>query len=131
MRPFQLFSVLMLALGISFAGCAAGKKIFPLHDEVLKVHLPYDLTYLRTEEALERIPGWELEMTEKEKGVIVVRNINYSTWDDADKRNATFWLKRIGPRETSIQLAPESQRVLGGGDLLEQITHYLDNELNK
>ena len=131
MRYFKFWNVLILGLGICLAGCAAQNKVLPLHDEVLTFKLPYDLTYLRTEEALERVDGWELQLTEKEKGVIVVRNISYSSGDDADRREATIWVKRIGPRATSVQLAPESQRVLGGGKLLERVSQYLDQELNK
>ena len=131
MSPFKFRNILVAALGICLAGCAAGNKVLPLHDEVLYFKLPYDLTYLRTGEALERVEGWELEQTEKEKGVIVIRNTNYSSWDDADKRSATFWLKRIGPKETSVQLAPQSQRILGAGMLLERVTQYLDREVNR
>lgn len=131
MRYFKISNVLMVVLGIYFAGCASQNKVLPLHDEVLQFQLPYDLAYLRTIEALERVEGWELQSTEKEKGLIVVRNINFSSVDDADKRNATFRLKRVGPRETSVQLAPHSQRVLGGETLLERISVYLDRELNK
>ncbi len=132
MRHFKFWNVLILGFGICLAGFAAQNKVLPpLHDEVLTFKLPYDLTYLRTEEALERVDGWELQLTEKEKGVIVVRNINYSAWDDADTRVATVWVKRIGAKETSVQLAPQSQRILGGGKLLERVSQYLDQELNK
>ena len=131
MRYFKFLNILILGFGIFFAGCATQNKVLPLHDEVISVHLPYDLTYLRTEEAIERVEGWELELTEKEKGVIVARNINFGTLDDADKRNVTFWVKRVGPRETSVQLAPQSQRIIGGGELLERVSQYLDHELNK
>ena len=131
MRQFRFWNILTLSLGIFFIGCAAKSKILPLHDEVLRFHLPYDLTYLRSTEALERVEGWELESTEKERGIIQVRNINYSSFDDADKRIATLWVKRIGPRETAVQLAPQSQTTLGGGELLERVSQYLDQELNK
>ena len=123
MRPFRLLSLFLLGLGIGFSGCAAaGDKILPIHDEVLRFHAPYDFVYLRVIETLERVEGWELESTEKEKGIIVARNINFSSLADADKRNATFWLKSLGPREISVQLAPQSQRVLGGELLLQRIS---------
>ncbi len=118
----------MLGLGISLAGCAAEKEILPLQDEVLHVHAPYDVTYLRAIEVLERIEGWELEKTEKEKGILVARNINFSSLLDADKRSATFLLKSLGPRETSIQLAPQSQRVSGGDMLLQRISESLNKQ---
>ncbi|HLD56302.1 MAG TPA: hypothetical protein VJA00_01660, partial [Candidatus Omnitrophota bacterium] len=84
MRPFKLWSFLVLGLGISLVGCAVENKILPLHDEVLYVHAPYDVAYLRAIETLERVEGWELESTEKEKGIIVARNINFSSLVDAD-----------------------------------------------
>ena len=129
MRYFKI-GLIVLCLGISAAACAHN-KVLPVHDEVLIYKLPFDLTYLRAEEALERVEGWELQMTEKEKGLIVIRNTNYSSFSDADKRNATFLVKRVGPKETSVELAPQSQSVLGGGDLLRKIAKYLDRELNK
>ncbi len=128
MRPFRLLSVLMLGLGISLVGCAAENAILPLHDEVLRVPASYDVAYLRTLETLERVEGWELESTEKEKGILVARNINFSSLADADKRSATFWIKSLGPRETSIQLAPQSQRILGGNKLLQRISQSFSEE---
>ena len=131
MRHFKFWNILLLCAGISLAGCAAQKKVLPLHDEVLKFNLPFDLTYLRTMEGLEHAEGWELQLTEKEKGVIVIRNISYGSIGDADQRDATFLLKRIGSHETSIQLAPDSQRVIGGGDLLKRISASLDRQANQ
>ncbi len=131
MRIFKYWNILMLSFSILSAGCAVKNKILPVHDEVLRINLPYDLTYLRTAEALQRVEGWELEATEKERGIIIVRNINFSSFADADKRSATIWLKRIGSRETSVQLAPQSQQVAGGDILLERVSQFLDQELNK
>lgn len=125
MRLPKLSFVLVLSL---LVGCAVGPKVGPLHDETLIYPLAFDLTYLRTLEALQRVPGWELESTEKEKGLIRVRNINFSGLDDADKRNATFQLKRVDRKETSIQLIPQSQRVVGVGELLSEISKTLNKE---
>lgn len=131
MRPFKFFYVIMLGLGISLTGCAANTKVLPQHDEVLQFDLPYDLTYLRAMEAVERVEGWELQATEKEKGLLIVRNINYSSLDDADQRTATFVVKRVAARKTSVELAPYSQRVIGGDDLLERISQYLNREVDR
>ena len=130
MRYLKL-GLMILGIGISLTACVSQNKVLPLHDEVLTFHLPYDLAYLPTVEALERVAGWELENTEKEKGLIIIRNINYSSPVDADKQSATFVVKRVGAKETSVELAPQSQRVLGGDQLLEQVSRYLDRELNK
>ena len=113
-------------------GCATklqNNKGLPKHDEVLIYKLPYDLTYLRTVEALEHANGWELEETEKEKGTITVRNLNYERLDDSDRRVATFVLKRLSRQETSIELAPESRQVVEGGKLFDKIAEFVSKEL--
>ena len=126
----NLFSFLLIAIlsGCLF-GCATAKKVLPLHDEVLIYELPYDLTYLRTLEALDNQSGWVLDETEKEKGIIRIRNVEFSRWDDADLRSLTFNIKRIDRSHTSIALAPESQRSLNGGDMLKVIGDRLKADL--
>ena len=101
-------------------GCAHD-AIRPVHDEVVTVSLPMDLTYLKTLEAVQKHPDWEIDYTEKEQGLIHLRNLRYSSFADADLRTATLVLKRIGPRETSVQLAPKSQTVVGGDEILKLI----------
>ena len=112
-----------------FSGCAVGKKILPVHDDVLIYPLAYDLVYLRTLDALQTLPEWELDLTEKEKGIISVRNVNYGQLGDADKRTAVFFIKRVDRDQTSIQLAPQSQQVSGGDKLLQRIAQYMSREL--
>lgn len=121
------FVILLFVFGIT--GCAVQEAILPTHDEVLIYELPLDLTYLRTVEALENVPGWELEETEKEKGIIRVRNVDYSNLIDADKRLVTFWVQRVDRNRTSVQIAPESQHVIGGDELLERVSQYVTREL--
>ncbi len=129
MRKGKIHHLIILGLGVMIAGCGTAQKVLPVHDEVLRYPLPYDLAYLRTMEAAERVPGWEIESTEKEKGVIVARNINYSSWADADKHSVTFWVKRIGPKETSVEIAPQSQHAIGADELLKTIDRYLGREI--
>ena len=124
----NLISAALIA-ALAFPGCSFRDKVLPAHNEVLIYPLAYDLTYLRTLEALETLPEWELEETEKENGIIRARNINYSQFGDADKRLATFLVKRISRNETSVQLAPGSERVAGGDKLLERIARYVSREL--
>ena len=106
-------------------GCVHGRVV---HDEVLTCPLPMDLTFLRTVEAVQTHPDWELDYTDKEKGIIHLRNLKYSSFDDSDERTATLVLKRIGRRETSIQLAPESQSILGVDEVLKLIKQALSRE---
>lgn len=110
-------------------GCAHKKPLLPVHDEVLVYQLPYDLTYLRVLDSLQTLPDWELEVTDKEAGFVRVRNMNYGGLDDADKRTATFLIKRINLGETSVELAPESQQVIGVGDLMKAVGKYLSREV--
>ncbi len=127
-KNFLLIAFFALILA---PGCASQKeKILPVHDEVLIYPLSYDVTYLRTIEALEAIGDWELEETEKEKGTIQVRNINFSGLDDSDKRIAVIIVKRVSRNKTSVEFAPDSQQVIGGDDLLNQVARYLNRESN-
>lgn len=130
MRFSSLLIMTFMILGILSPGCASSKKVvLPVHDDVLIYPLPYDLTYLRTMDALQDIPNWELEETEKEHGIIKVRNINYGAWNDADKRLIIVRVKSLAANQTSVQLAPESQSVIGGDELLKQVSSYLKKEI--
>jgi hypothetical protein len=119
------FLVIVFSLLIS-AGCATDEpSVFPVHDEVITVNLPMDLTFLRTMEAVQTHPEWDLERTVKEEGIIRLRNLRYSSFADADQRRATLVLKRVGARRTSIQFDKKSQSVVGGDEILKLIKEYL------
>lgn len=122
-----MLAVLLLA---PLTGCASFRdEAVPAHTEVLIYDLPYDLTYLKTIESVESVDGWELDETEKARGVIRARNTEFSNLADKDKSTATFLVKRINRSQTSIELAPESQRVLGGATLMKRISEYVGSEL--
>lgn len=123
--------LMAIFFGILFAGCLQHKPFLPVHDQVLVYDIPYDLVYLRVLEGLQSVPGWDLEATVKEAGLIRVRNINISTLEDSDKRTITFLVKRLESGKTSVELAPSSQQTLGGGDLIKAVAHELDRELEK
>ena len=118
-----------MAAAVLFGCASTAKKVLPKYDEVLTFPMPYDLTYLRTVEALESVNGWELAMTEKEKGFIELQNTNYLQPGDADLRKAKFLVKRVGSRQTSVQLDPEYQHVRDGDKLMKQIASYNAREL--
>jgi hypothetical protein len=131
MKKIWIHGVMMVILGIGVIGCASRPQMEnPLNDKVLVYDLPYDLTYLRTMEALEKVKDWDLQETEKEKGFIRVCNRNFSRFDDADKRLVTVEVKRISRNQTSVSLAPQSQRVIEGDKLLDKIQEYLDREVS-
>ncbi|MBU9889393.1 MAG: hypothetical protein KTQ49_05965 [Candidatus Omnitrophica bacterium] len=121
----------VLVLGLVLAGCNTVSKVLPPNDETLVYPLPYDLTYLRTLEALNAQPDWDLEQTEMAKGIIGVRNTNYSNFDDADLRVITFVIKREDLKTTSVSILPKSQHVPGGDKLLEAIGERLGREVSK
>ncbi len=128
MNYFSKF-VLILILGLSLAGCNTVGKVLPPNDEVLVYKLPYDLTYLRTMEALNSVGTWELEETDKEKGTLSVRDTNYSRLDDSDLRVITFVVKRVDRGTTSVSIDPKNQKVFGGKKLLEAIGEALGHEI--
>ena len=57
LKSAALFCLLLLS-----AGCVHDTAVRPLHNEVLRYPVAYDLAYLRTLEALQSLPGWELEI---------------------------------------------------------------------
>ena len=128
----KLFSqvVLILALSLGLMGCNTVGEVLPPNDQVLVYKLPYDLTYLRTMEALDGAGGnWQLDATDKEQGIIRVRDSNYSRLDDSDLRVITFLIKRVDPGVTSVSIDPASQKVYGGKKLLEVVGGALGREI--
>jgi len=120
--------VLILILGLALAGCNTVGEVLPPNDQVLVYKLSYDLTFLRTMEALDSVGTWQLEETDKEKGTIIVRDTNYSRLDDSDMRTITFLVKRVDRATTSVSIAPESQKVYGGKTLLDAVGAALGRE---
>ena len=127
----KIFSRLMVifAFALMLAGCNTVGEVLPPNDEVLVYPLPYDLTYLRTMEALDGQGHWQLEETDKEKGLISVRDTNYSRLDDADLRVITFTVKRVDRGTTSVSIDPKSQKVFGGAELMKAVGAALSREI--
>ena len=126
----NIFSLaFILALGLGVAGCNTVGKALPPNDEVLVYPLSYDLAYLRTMEALDAVDHWQLEETDKEMGIIKVRDTNYSSLDDADLRVITFLIKRVNRGTTSVSIDPASQKVYGGAELIRAVSAALAREV--
>lgn len=121
--------VLILILGLGLAGCNSVGKVLPPNDQVLVYKLPYDLTFLRTMDTLNTTENWQLDETDKERGFIKVRDMNYSRLDDSDLRVITFVVKRVDRETTSVSIDPASQKVFGGKKLLEVIGEALGREV--
>lgn len=121
-----IFSFLV---GLAITGCAHGKRVLPVHDDVLIYPLAYDLTYLAVVEALTAVPGWDLEYTLKEDGVVQVRNVNYSGINKEDQRVIAFVVKRLGRNQTSVEIDKRHQRIIGGKTLLKAINKKVSLKL--
>src|SRR3989338_5593982 len=94
-RPRKHFlTVSITALAFAFTtGCAfltSPVSEPPRYDQVLVYDRPYDYTYLKTVEALDKFPNWILEETEKETGLLVLRNTQFGHLFDRDKEVARF-----------------------------------------
>ena len=109
----------------AFLASCSSLKDFPAYDQVLVYDRSYDYTFLKTVEALNTFRDWTLEETDKNKGLIVVRNTQYSHIFDRDKLVARFTVKSLGRRQTSVALEPSSQRLERGGELLKRIDHVM------
>ena len=110
---------------LAFLSSCSSLKDFPAYDQVLIYDRPYDYTFLRTLEALNTFSDWTLEETDKNKGLIVLRNTQYGHFSDKDKWVARFTVKSLGRKQTSVALEPSSQRLEQGGELLKRIDHMM------
>ena len=108
-----------------FSGACASIKNYPRYDRVLVYDKPFDFTYLKTLEALNTFPDWVLQETDKEKGLIVLQNTQYSHIFDKDKATACFNVKRLSRKQTSVALDPTTQQIEQGGSLLERIDQMM------
>lgn len=130
----KVFIPLMVLFFLSLAGggCRTTSSVVKVdHKEVLDFPLPFDLVYLRTIEAINEDPDWELDFTDKEKGYIVLHNQNFSSFDDADLRTAKLIVKRLAYQRTTVELAPESRGVSGGDTILGLIKKHLTFEVER
>jgi len=119
-------SLLILSLIlVAFISSCASVKEYPKYDQVLVYDKPFDLTFLRTLEALNSVPGWALEETDKTKGVIILRNTEYGNLFDRDKWVVKFNVVSLGRKKTSVAIDSESQRNVKGGDLLKRIDDFM------
>ncbi|GEM_PF-738759 len=129
-RAFTLLGVGVLFCGVLW-GCAGSKKPVQVYDEVLAFSLPFDLVYLRSMEAVQKHGNWDIERTDKEKGQIYIKNKRYSSYADADLRKGLLVVKRISAKETTVQIDPEFQSVVGGDEVLSLIKHYMAPEVER
>ena len=118
-------SLLALGLIVLLSSCASSLKEYPKFDQVLIYEKPYDLTFLRTLEALNTVAGWTLEETDKGKGMIMLRNTEYGNLFDRDKWLVRFNVVSLGRKKTSVSIDPSSQSNAMGGELLKRVDQIM------
>ena len=124
-KKILLLSVVLL-LVFSMSACQTlsnlglSKQSSIVHDELFTYDVSYDRAYLRVIEAAELVPAWILSGTDQRAGTITLRSTGFS--NDAE---VTVIIKRISKEQTSIELAPDSQRVKGVEDILKAIDKLL------
>jgi len=122
-RSYSLFIFGFIFLSL-VSGCAAAKE-YPKYDQILVYDKPFDYTFLKTLEALNTFSGWTLEETDKNKGVIILRNTEYGSLFDRDKWLVRFNVVSLGRKKTSVSIDPDSQHNAMGGDLLKRIDEIM------
>lgn len=133
MKPSKSFFIPLLILNLLFlSGCLAttinefkDATGHPQYNQVLVYDKPYDYTFLRTLEALNTFSGWTLEETDKNKGLIILRNVEYGNLFDHDKWVVRFNVVSLARKKTSVALDPSSQGNAKGGDLLKRIDEVM------
>ena len=131
MRKILPSFLILLGIILGSSGCREKSSVLPSWDEVLVYPLPYDLVYLKTLEAADTHPDWELDYTDKENGIIRIHNQRYSSFADADLRFAKLLIKRMDHSKSSVEFAPESRAIVGGDEILSLIKQSLSEEVTK
>lgn len=114
-----------LVVNFSVLGCAVRDQVITPYEETLYYELAYDLAYLRTLEAVQEVDGWQLDVTDKERGIIRVQNTQFGRLDDADNRRVELVLKREGSRLTSLSVSPETQHVVGTEEFMKKVNDFI------
>ncbi|OGW77212.1 MAG: hypothetical protein A3J52_00795 [Omnitrophica bacterium RIFCSPHIGHO2_02_FULL_49_9] len=119
------FVTAVLLLSVSLTSCISFRTDYPRYDQVLTYDRPYDYTYLKALEALNTFPEWTLELTDKDEGLLILRNREYGHLFDRDKQVARIRVRRVSTHQTSVALDPDSQRIPKGGEFLKRINEFL------
>jgi hypothetical protein len=101
------FSFLIMVVFLT-AGCALWRKTAA--QDVQTYQLPYDLVYLTALETLDMHQDWILVYTDKEAGIIDVKNVQYGNIFEVDRQTARYIVKRVNRIETSVEVDPEHSR---------------------
>lgn len=115
----QLSLALLLLTSLCISGCQTLEEQI-VHDELFTYEMPFDKVYLNVLEVVNRSAMWRLHGTDKHVGLIMARKKDFM-----HDTIVTIVIKRIAKRKTSVELAPDSQTVLGVETLLKEIDQSL------
>ena len=104
-KSIVLIGCMALLLAV---GCASNKKKLSYADyPVYTYEQPYDLVYKKALDILSDQPGWILETTDKNEGIIRLASTQYANILDMDTQKGQFVVKMVSRKETSIEFDPE------------------------
>ena len=125
-----LFSVLCLLTSVFFtlSGCQqVVRHVMPVHDEVLVFNKAMDYTYLRVIDAILATPDWSIYETNKREGMVRAYNMKYADpFAPLDSRVATFYVKPLSRRRSSLEVARPSQTLIGLDRILKSIKESMN-----
>ena len=113
-----------LILSLCAVGCAGAEERLS-YDKVHVYERPFDFTFLKTIQAVNNFENWILEETDKEKGILVFRNIEYGHLFDRDKQVARFVISRVGSDKTSVMLDPTTRKFEEAPEMFERIDSFV------
>ena len=78
---------------------------------------PFDLVYLKTYETLDGNNEWVPYRTDKAGGIIEFRSLKYGNWFDLDQQFASFLVRMVDRKHTSVGLNTEKSKCKDKGCL--------------
>ncbi len=120
-------SMAWLVTLVLLAGCGIFEKQPSIRYMVYTYEQPFDLVYLRAIETLDTNDDWAFSYTDKETGVIALRNMNYENWFGMDRQYVRFVVRHVSQTETSVEIDPSASQCKGTAcvQLLEKINTVL------
>ena len=126
---FSVVFSFLFTLGL--AACAGSSAYLPIAEipesnrQVIQVDKAYDFVYLAVFDATNGLSGWAPLKTLKDEGLILLKNTQFSRFNDADSRVISLRIRRDSSTKTSFFLEPESQRVIGADEVMNAIRKKL------
>jgi len=124
-----LIIAFLLFGSISFSACQKVKHaVLPVYDEVLVFDHAIDFTYLRVLDSILDEPDWTLHETNQKEGFLVAVNERFpDAFAPIDQRMVSFQLTQVSRGQTTVQVTPSTQTVVGVKDLLQAIQIHVNS----